>query len=189
MQVGHPIPRIIRRFWSDTKAAVAFEAVIILPILTWAFMSSFIFFDAFRVYNSSIKATYAIADVLSRQTNTVTGFDINGMRDIFEHLVRDTTGARLRVSQIIWDGTDHTVDWSHATNGEAQLFDASLDEIVDSLPVMATSERLLIVETFVPYDPAFSMGLDILSFSNFTVTRPRYAGQVPFDPTEDPPTS
>ena len=57
--------RSLRRFWKDEGASVALEAVIVTPILAWVFVASFVFFDAFRVYNTSIKATYAVADVLS----------------------------------------------------------------------------------------------------------------------------
>jgi hypothetical protein len=180
----------IRRFWQDSRAAVAFETVIIIPILIWAFISSFIFFDAFRTYNSSIKATYAIADILSRQLNTVFAYDIEGMTTIFNHLVRNTGDVRLRVTQIRFDGTDYKVDWSHATGGEAQLFDSNMAALQDSLPVMAPAERIILVETFIPYRPAFDIGLDVFSFSNFTFTRPRYANQVPFDGSvTSPPTS
>ncbi|MCR9068406.1 MAG: hypothetical protein NXH79_06135 [Rhodobacteraceae bacterium] len=172
---------LLRRFWQDTRAAVAFEAVIIMPILAWGFLSSFIFFDAFRVYNSSIKATYAVADVLSRQTNTVTEDDIEGLLTVFKHLVRDSGASRMRVTQIMWNGTRYCVDWSYATDGESRLFHSSMAEIEDALPVMAVSERIVLVETFVPYDPAFDTGLTLLNFNNFTFTRPRYAGQVPFE--------
>jgi hypothetical protein len=183
------ISRLFRRFRDDDRAAVAFEAVIILPVLAWSFIGSFVFFDAFRTYNSSIKATYAIADVLSRQVNTVFAYDIEGMHDIFDHLVRSDGGTRMRVTQINYDGPTDTyrVDWSYATNGEARLFTANLVDMEELLPIMANAERLILVETFVPYSPAFDMGLDVLTFSNFTFTRPRYAGQVPFNPNVTTP--
>lgn len=47
---------------------------------------------------------------------------------------------------------------------------------------MADAERILLVETFIPYRPAFDVGVNLLTFENFTFTRPRYAGQVPFNP-------
>lgn len=177
------LTRHMRRFWQDERAAVAFETVIITPVLAWAFIGSFVFFDAFRTYNSSIKATYAVADILSRQTGTVYAYDIDGMARIFEHLVRNNGDARLRVTQIIYDATldEYSVDWSYATNGEARLFTANLVDMEELLPVMAHAERLLLVQSFIPYDPAFHVGLDIITFRNFTFTRPRYAGQVPFD--------
>ena len=183
------LPRLLRRFWAEDRAAVAFEAVIILPVLAWAFIGSFVFFDAFRTYNSSIKATYAIADVLSRQVNTVFAYDIEGMHTIFDHLVRSDTGTRMRVTQIMYHGATDTyrVDWSYATAGEARLFTANLVDIEELLPVMANAERIVLVETFIPYSPAFDIGLDVLTFANFTFTRPRYAGQVPFDATVTTP--
>ncbi len=47
--------------------------------------------------------------------------------------------------------------------------------IEDRLPVMARGERLFVVETFLPYVPAFNVGVDPQEFVNFTVTRPRFA--------------
>lgn len=165
------------------------EAVIITPVLAWAFIGSFVVFDAFRTYNTSIKATYAVADILSRQTSTVFAYDIEGMKRIFGNMVRNHGDARLRATQIIYDATNDTysVDWSYATNGEARLFTASLIDMEGRLPVMAHAERILLVETFIPYRPAFNVGLSLMTFENFTFTRPRYAGQVPFDATVTTP--
>ena len=175
--------RRIRRFCRDETAAVAMEAGIILPVLAWAFIGSFVIFDAYRTYNTSIKATYAVADILSRQTNTVFAYDIEGMTRIFEHMVRNHGDARLRATQIMYDEDSDTysVDWSHATNGEARLFTANLVDLEGRLPELADAERILLIETFIPYSPAFDTGLTITEFENFTFTRPRYAGQVPFD--------
>lgn len=179
------LTRLIRRFWKEDRAAVAMETVIITPILAWTFIGSFTFFDAYRAYNSSIKATYAVADIISRQTNMVYAYDIEGMGQIFEHLVRNNGDARLRVTQIFYDGVNdvHTVDWSYATNGEARLFTANLVDIEDLLPTVAHAERVILVQSFIPYQPVFQPGMDMITFRNFTVTRPRYAGQVPFDAT------
>ncbi|NKX43396.1 TadE/TadG family type IV pilus assembly protein [Roseicyclus persicicus] len=177
------LTRLLRRYWADTRAAVALETVIILPVLAWILVGSFVFFDAFRTYNSSIKATYAVADVLSRQTNTVFAYDIEGMQVIFDHLVRNSGDTRMRVTQINYSQpTDtYSVDWSYATNGEARLFTANLVDMDELFPVMANAERIILVETFIPYRPAFDIGLTLTTFRNFTFTRPRYAGQVPFD--------
>lgn len=180
-------PKQLRRFWKEESAAVALEAVIITPVLAWAFLGSFVVFDAFRTYNTSIKATYAVADILSRQTNTVVTDDIEGMTRIFEHMVRNHGDARLRATQIMYDedADAYCVDWSQATNGEAKLFTSNLVDLEGLLPAMANAERILLVETFIPYRPAFNTGLTVTEFSNFTFTRPRYAGQVPFDGNSD----
>jgi len=180
------LTRLLRRFWKDDRAAIAMETVIITPVLAWTFIGSFVFFDAFRTYNSSIKATYAVADILSRQTSTVFAYDIEGMSQIFEHLVRNNGNARLRVSQIHYlSGPDeYRVDWSYATNGEARLFTANLVDMEELLPTMGNAESLILVQSFIPYQPVFQSGMDVITFSNFTFTRPRYAGQIPFDATE-----
>jgi hypothetical protein len=177
------LPRVIRRFCKDENAAIAMETVIITPVLAWCFIASFVFFDAFRTYNSSIKATYAVADIVSRQTNMLFESDIEGYANIFEHLVRNNGNARLRVSQIFYNGNTDTycVEWSDATNGEAELFTANLPDIEELLPNMAHAERLILVQSSIPYQPVFRAGIDIITFRNFTFTRPRYAGQVPFE--------
>ena len=181
--------RRLRRFWKDETAAVTLEAVIITPVLALAFLGSFVIFDAFRTYNTSIKATYAVADILSRQTSTVFPADIEGMAEIFEYMVRNQGDAQLRATQIVYDADDneHTVEWSYATNGQARLFTANLTNLEDRLPIMSDEERILLIETFIPYSPAFNIGLGLMTFENFTVTRPRYAEKVPFDETVTAP--
>lgn len=182
--------RLFKHFLRDTSAAVSFETVIVFPLLTWAWVGTFAFFDAYRVYNTSIKATFTIADLISRQTSTVYGYDIEGMARMLDSMIRDTNGVEMRVTQILrnTDG-DYVVDWSHATGTQAELFTASLAGISDRLPDMANGERVVLVESFVDYEPAFNVGLNDLTFDNFTLTRPRYAGQVPYDDEMTPPTS
>lgn len=182
--------RLFKTFLRDTSAAVSFETVIIFPILTWAWVGTFAFFDAYRVYNTSIKATFTIADLISRQTSTVHGYDIEGMARMLESMIRDTDGVEMRVTQILRDNSgNYLVDWSHATGTQAELFTASLAAIEDRLPDMANGERVVLVESFIDYDPAFNVGLNDLTFDNFTLTRPRYAGQVPYDDAMVPPSS
>lgn len=173
-------------FLRDSTAAVAFEAVIMTPILAWCFVGSFIFFDAFRTYSSSLKATYAVADVLSRQTDTIYASDVQGLSDIFEHIARNPNGGSIRVSQIVWDGTDYSVDWSQGTGGQTFLRDTNIPDIEDQLPDMVMGERVIVVESFVPYSPYFNIGVDDIDFQNFTITRPRFAGQLPYDDGTEP---
>jgi len=178
------------RFLKDRSAAVAFETIIIFPLLVWAWIGTFAFFDAYRVYNSSIKATFTVADLISRQTSTVYGYDIVGMAAMLQSMIRDTDGVEVRVTQILRDTAgDYRVDWSQATGTRAQLYTANLAAMEDRLPDMANGERVILVESFIDYDPAFNVGLNDLTFENFTLSRPRYAGQVPYDPELIPPSS
>ncbi|MBF9051459.1 hypothetical protein GTA62_17500 [Roseobacter sp. HKCCD9010] len=174
--------QLVLRFIHDTRAVVAFEAVIITPIMAWLFVGSFVFFDAFRTYNTSVKATYAVADVLSRQQDTVYASDIEGLADVFQNISYDIEGTSLRVTQILRTHTGHyRVDRSYATDGQARLFDADLPAIEDRLPIMAPGDAVLLVETTLPYRPAFNVGLSNLEFTNFTLTRPRYVPLLDID--------
>lgn len=182
--------RLMKQFLRDTSAAVSLEAVVIFPILTWAWIGTFAFFDAYRVYNTSIKATFTIADLISRQTSTVYGYDIEGMAGMLDAMIRDTDGVEMRVTQILRDNDgNYQVDWSHPTGTQAQLYTANLANMTDRLPDMANGERVVLVESFVDYEPAFNVGLNDLTFDNFTLTRPRYAGQVPYDENMTPPST
>jgi Flp pilus assembly protein TadG len=170
----------LRRFRSETRGAAVLETVIIMPVLIWLYVGSFVFFDAFRTYSSSVRATYAVADVISREQRNLTPFDLEGIANIFATIVRNNGDVRMRMSQIIYDARTDTmrVQWSYATNGEARLFTANLDDFVGLLPTMSDAERLILVESSVPYRTAFDFGIDALTFRNFTFTRPR-GGQVP----------
>ena len=64
---------------------------------------------------------------------------------------------------------------------------ANIPGIEDRLPNMANGERVVLVESFVDYRPAFNVGINDITFDNFTLTRPRYAGQVPYSDDVTPP--
>lgn len=172
---------MIKKFWQREDASVAMEAVIVMPILTWVFIASFVFFDAFRVYNTSIKATYSVADVMSRRTTTIASTDIEGLAEVFQFLTRNTAGSALRITQITRQTGGYRIDWSHGTDGLTYLRASDFPDFIDQIPIMAFGDRMLLVETFLPHRPAFSVGLADQEFVNFTVTRPRFAGQVAFN--------
>jgi hypothetical protein len=180
---------LLRRFSRTEDAAVALETVIITPLLIWAFMASFVFFDAYRAYSTSVKATYMVADMISRQTDLVYQHDIQGMTDVIETIIRSADRVQLRASQIGVVSGARTVEWSYGVNGAARIFDADLPGIEDMLPNMPEGERIILVETFVDYTSPLNVGLTVVSFENFTVARPRYAGQVPCCATGTPPAS
>ena len=172
---------LLTRFLRQEDAAVAFESVKIFPILVWAWVGTFSFFDAYRVYNTSIKATYSVADLISRQEFEIPEDDMDGFGDLLASMIRGHDGVDFRASEIhrANDGTYRTV-WSHTTGTLASLCGNSLNALNGSLPAVAIGERFVIVESFVDFDPAFNVGVNDLDFENFTVTRPRYAGRIPY---------
>ena len=58
------------------------------------------------------------------------------------------------------------------------LSNEAIQALRDDLPVMPDNETVVVVETFVRYDPPFNTGLTNREIHNFVFTRPRYAPQV-----------
>lgn len=168
--------RLLKKFQSRENGAVALEALIMTPLLAFMFIASFVFFDAFRIYNTSIKATYAVADVMSRQRSDIYDSDVYGMGFIFQHISRNPGGSDIRISQVSYDSdTDtHFVDWSEGTGARTELRNSDLPGLLDQIPIMADGDAVIIVESWVPYQPAFNVGLNPVEFTNFTTTRPRW---------------
>lgn len=169
------------QFLACERGAVATESVIILPILIFFYAGSFVFFDAFRSYNVTIKGAYTVGDILSRQTSTITSDDINGLRDLYAFLTfDDPADTMVRVTQVRRTAGGYARDWSYATAGGTPLSDADIAPLAFKLPVMSTGERIMVVETFSGYVPAFNVGITAHVWENFVVTRPRFASSLPF---------
>ncbi len=177
--------RLVTKFLKDTQAAIALEAVIITPILAWLFVGSFVFFDAFRSYNSSVKASYAIADAISRygddQDDVLYESDIEGLADVFDHITRGVEGSEIRVTEVWRRQSGYEVEWSEGTGTMRDLNTNDIPAMQQYLPPMVVGEAIIYVETFLPYRPAFNVGLSELEFTNNAVTRPRFAGFIRYE--------
>jgi hypothetical protein len=178
------LSRLIRghlaRFRDEDRAAISTEFVLILPLLLWWYVGSFAFYDAFRDYNVTVKASYTIGDILSRQTEIDNDY-IDGLETLLEFMTAGS-GAWLRVSSIRYNSDEeYEVEWSYATDDHTVVTDARIytweyDE--DVLPIMAEGETIILSETYVPFTPAFNVGLSARWMSNLVVTRPRFTSQV-----------
>lgn len=178
------LARALRRFALREEAgSVSVEAVVIMPLLLWWYVASFVFFDGFKQHSMNVKAAYTVGDMLSRQTDAINDAYLEGMSDIFDYLTQQRNDSWLRVTQIYWQGSRdrYRIDWSYGTDGhnDARLTNGDLDDIAERLPTLVNGERIILVESFTTYAPAFNVGLEAeLLFSNFVVTSPRYAPQL-----------
>lgn len=168
---------------SDQAGSVSFETVLILPLLLWFYVGSFVFFDAFKVYNRNVKAAYTVSDMLSRQTNAINNAYLEGLTDVFDYMASQRHANWLQVAQIRWQGSNnrYRVDWSRGTNGTNadRIKNTNLAEIEDRLPPLVNGERILVVRSYTNYVPAFAVGLSpTITMSNFVVTSPRFAPQL-----------
>ena len=183
--------RAIQNFKTEQTGSLSVEAVFAFPMLFWAATAMFTFFDAYKVQNASYRANYTISDMLSRETEPVNQAYINGLHKVFRFMTHSgPENSWMRVSVVTClSSCDHEV------NRELEFeWSATADSFVGSdphplgasdiafykpmIPLMATGNRLILVETSRNYHPPFSVALtsfkqrDLVSH---VVTRPRFA--------------
>jgi Flp pilus assembly protein TadG len=173
----------IRAFAGDRRGSVTVEAVIMLPLLFWAYCALFSFFDAYRQTSINQKAAYTISDALSRETSPIDNDYLDSMRDMLQFLTRSGSERRLRVSVIRYDAdqSEHTVEWSQTRGSVVALNTGEMGALAASLPVMVDEERIILVETWTDYVAPFNIGLNDTTIPTFVFTRPRFAPQLLFD--------
>jgi Flp pilus assembly protein TadG len=175
----------VRRFLRDEEAAIIAETVIILPLLLWAYIGLFVYWDCFRSLNTVQKATYTVSDMLSRAQNGITTGYVTGLEKVVEYLIDPDQNAMMRVTSITWSAANNRneVHWSRSTNGTTMpaLTTTTLQDFSAQIPTMSAGDYVVIVEVRVPYQPVFNVGLTARTFSEFIVTRPRFLPCIPID--------
>lgn len=179
-------PQALRRFARDETGSVVAEGVIVLPLLIWAFIGLFVYWDAFREMNTVQKAGYTLSDALSREKRGVNNAYVTGMKSLFDYLVGNENNANsIRVTSITRNAATNKfeVHWSRSSNiASLPLMTTSrLQNYIAKIPTMAGNDYALIVEVRVPYAPAFDVGLPDQVFDEFIVTRPRFLHCIAMD--------
>ena len=99
-------------FRGEERAAVPVEGVIGATFLIWWFAASFQFFDAYRQKNINLKASYTLADMLSRETGPISGDAnaatvnqayINGLNTMFDYMTFSQEPTWIRGSSVYGD--------------------------------------------------------------------------------------
>ena len=157
--------------------SVAIEAVIILPMMFWTFLSLFSIFDAFSQYGANQKAAYTLGDMISRETVPIDDRYLDGAQDLFDYLTRSPQESSIRVSMLRYSGSTNTfsVFWSKSRGWNPPLTTADVKKWDTRLPKMPDKEYVLVTETWAKYVPPFKTGLEKSTIQNFVFTRPRYA--------------
>ena len=167
----------LHRFRQDESGFISIEAIIVMPLLLWVFLALFVYWDAFRTENTSIKSTYVIADMISRESMPVNNAYINGMHQVFRYMNDTDEDTWIRVSSVQFRQSDNTyrVVGSRTTNASrAPLHTtATMATQRHRLPILADQDAVIVVETWRRFTPAFKVGLGRRTFYEFTVVRPR----------------
>ena len=169
-------------FARKEDGSLSVEAVIILPILVWAITATFVFWDAFRTLNASQKATYAVADMLSREETAVDANYLTSAHELFNFLAGEAGSNAIRVSVVtrVTDPVTNTdvtqLVWSKGLGGMADHTDVTA--LANRLPRIGLGEQMIVVETEQEWTPAFSVGLASYRFRETAVSRPRFSPQL-----------
>lgn len=172
---------LLRRLARDDRGGLIVEAVIVLPVLLWAYLALFVFWDAYRTVNVVQKSSYALADFLSRQRTPVNAAFIDGLRRSMDYMIDTDQRSMLRVTSLQWseERNRHEVLWSHSPqNVRPALTTASLASLSNRLPAMTNGETVVLLEVLVPYVPAFKVGVPARNVEQFIVTRPRLSPRI-----------
>lgn len=167
----------LARFARRDDGAIMAETVVILPMLLWAFLALFVYWDSFRALNTTQKASYTISDMISREMGVVNEAYITGMRDVMRYMLDEGDLPRIRVTSVGYSGTNKRFEvmWSRSPeNAMTPLTTQSLQPFTSRIPAMAEGDYVVIVETEVDYKPSFNVGIDDSVMKQFIVTRPRF---------------
>lgn len=174
----------IRRFGRDENGSYSLEAMLLFPIMAWAYIGMFIFFDAYRQQNVNLKASYTISDMLSRETELINMAYLDGMNKVLDYLTYSRFDTYLRVTVVYYDADidRHILVWSEGTRNKPSLNQEEVEEqLSPHIPIMADTDTAIVVETWAAYEPIASVGIPPVSFENIVVTSPRFAPQLNFE--------
>ena len=173
----------LSRFLRNEDGTATVEMLISLPVLLTAFTMGYQYYDAYRAKTVAQRATYSIADLLSRQTEAIDAAYLEGVFEVFQFLSNtDDDTARMRVTSVTVNkkGTKYKRNWSYATSGQ-NLNNERTREMAEKLPVIAFGDTVILVETWTEYEAMFAAVLEPVTFRGFVTTRPRFAPQLAWD--------
>ena len=178
----------LRAFLGDSRGSLSVEAALMLPLLCFFYVGTFVWFDAFRVQNTNLKAAYTISDMISRETVAVDTGYLNGLNLVFDYLTYSNHPTYIRVTSLKCTADcnddalrDLEICWSWATTGRVPHTAETFAAFESQIPVMPIGDTVIMTETFMAYEPPFNVGISPQRFENFIVTRPRFAPEVEFE--------
>ena len=180
-------------FLRDEDGLILAEGLLMLPLVIWALVAMFIYWDVFRTINVTQKAAYGIADLLSRQKADITPTFADGLQKVVNFLTPGGHPVKLRITSL--ECVAPTGPGCTPTNGGYKLlfsyspqYNATVlieSEIqnwkTDKIPVLNHGESVFVVETEVAFKAqlqtaiaGFMVGVEDAKYGQFIVTKPRH---------------
>jgi hypothetical protein len=181
-------------FLHEEDGLVMVEGLLMMPLMVWALVAMFIYWDVFRTINVTQKAAYSVADLLSRQRNEISTDFANGLQKVVDFLTPGGHPVKLRVTSLECTSTTGTKSCSATEGSYKLLFSFSPGSKVTPLTqaqiqawkgtkiaTLNNGESVFVVETEVHFKAQLStmlmgllVGVNDQTFGEFIVTRPRH---------------
>ena len=192
--------RRFKDFLRDEDGLILVEGLIMLPLIIWALVAMFIYWDVFRTINVTQKAAYSIADLLSRQRDTIPTTFANGLQNVATFLTPGGHPVKMRITSFECispalpaqpgvtqpcDGTrgSYRLLFSFSPGGKVPPLTQADIQVwkTTRVPVLNSGESVFVVETSVEFKTqmktvlaGFLVGVDDGTYGEFIVTRPRH---------------
>lgn len=183
--------RFAKDFQNDETGSMAIELVLVVPILMWVLLSTFVYFDVFRTESNAKRAALTVADMFSREKDLINDTYMQSARNLMRTLTFSDADPDLRVTLYYYDEDveKYKVSWSRNAGMTPNLTNTELDALQTQgkLPYLPSGFNAILVETRTNYSAPFRIGIgpftggtdvDDLTFETFTVMRPRFVPQV-----------
>lgn len=123
--------------------------------------------------------------MISRKTNPIDRTYMVGAQKLLQFLtLADLQDTTIRVSSVKYNLPDNKYEMNGSKvqgNAKNEFTQSEVAELTGRLPIIKDNEHIIVVETWVDYDPPFDKGLATHDVVNFVFTRPRYTPQVCWD--------
>ncbi len=184
-------------FLRDEDGLVMVEGLLMMPLMIWALVAMFIYWDVFRTINVTQKASYGIADLLSRQKAELTPTFTDGLQKVINFLTPGGHDVKMRITSLECVGTvvGTVTTGCNATDGSYKLlfsrspagkvpYQLTQADIqawkAAKIPILNNGESVFVLETTVDFKAqlqtvlmGFLVGVEDNTFGSFIVTRPR----------------
>lgn len=177
----HHIRNLLRKAKRDEEGATTVEFLLVMPLIVFWFAGTFTFFDAYSEWTRSVKATYTVADVMSRQFEMEADYE-DDMNSLFASIMGENSNdTYVRISSIERTNDTYQIDWTCASGNHTGY--ANNDEVpTELIPNILNGEAVIIVESYMDFVPFQDyIGLSAKTLTKKVVISPRFTSKLERD--------
>ncbi len=181
-------------FLRDEDGLILAEGLLMLPLVIWALVAMFIYWDVFRTINITQKAAYGVADLLSRQKVEIPLAFADGLQKVVTFLTPGGHPVKVRITSLecvapagpgcTAGNGSYRLLFSYSPESKTTvLTEAHIQSWRTSgkIPVLNNGESVFVVETEVAFKAqlqtaiaGFMVGVEDAKYGQFIVTKPRH---------------